>query len=399
MAMPWAGDAAGRLVRTLYLVAMALFVVTIVIGIINGLDLYEFDRNQLLTHVHSGTVGWLSLAIIGSAMWMSRTGNRTMALAFAILIPAYVLAFYSGNLPARAATGVALLLAMAWLFAWSWRWALADRSLPALAVTLGISSFFYGGVIGVLLQVQLATGASLFPDGADIIGAHAGTMTFAYLILAAMGFLEWRVRGTTGMPILGLVQVVALFGGGALLAVVSIFAPAQVQAIGGIYLLVELVAVVLFAIRILPAAIRANQSRGSASAYLAAGSLFVVVAMALYLYLVVSFLGDPTAPFESFFPILVASDHAAFIGVTTNVVLGLMFGLAADRSDARGVVTRVAFWVMNLGLATFLVGLATETAILKQVGAPSMGVALLVLLAVAAMRLRASDLSAAQPGG
>ncbi len=137
MAMASAADA-GRLVRTLFLVAMALFVVTIVIGIINGLDLYEFDRNQLLTHVHAGTVGWLSLAIIGSAMWMSRSGNRTMALAFAILIPAYVLAFYSGNLPARAATGVALLLAMAWLFIWSWRWALAERSLPALAVTLGI---------------------------------------------------------------------------------------------------------------------------------------------------------------------------------------------------------------------------------------------------------------------
>ncbi len=236
---------------------------------------------------------------------------------------------------------------------------------------------------------------SLFPEGADIIGAHAGTMTFAYLILAAMGFLEWRVRGTTGMPILGLVQVVALFGGGALLAAVSIFAPAQVQAIGGIYLLVELVAVVLFAIRILPSAARMNAATGPGTPLLAAGSLFVVVAMVLFMYMVVQFLSDPTAPFESFYPILVASDHAAFIGVTSNVLIGLMFALAADRSDSRGIVTQAAFWVMNLGLATFLVGLATETAILKQIGAPSMGVALLVLLAIAAMRLRASDLSAA----
>lgn len=394
MSMAQAGEL-GRQVRTLYLVAMALFVVTIVIGIVNGLDLYEFDRNQLLTHVHSGTVGWLSLAIIASAMWMRGSANLTMALAFSILIPAYVLAFYTGNLAARAATGVALLLAMAWLFIWSWRWAMSERSLPSLAVTLGITSFFYGGVIGVLFQVQLATGTTLFPEGADIVGAHAGTMTFAYLILAAMGFLEWRVRATTGMPILGLIQIVALFGGGALLAVVSIFAPGQVQAIGGMYLLVELVAVVLFVIRIVPSAARTNWLSDSAARYIGASSLFVVVAMALYIYLVVTFLADPTQPFENFFPILVASDHAAYIGVTTNVLIGLMFGLAADRADGRGIVTQAAFWVMNLGLVTFLVGLATETSILKQIGAPSMGIALLVLLVVATMRLRASNLAGA----
>ena len=45
---PWAGSA-----RNLYGVAMAVFLVTIVIGILNGADVVEFDRNQLLTHVHS----------------------------------------------------------------------------------------------------------------------------------------------------------------------------------------------------------------------------------------------------------------------------------------------------------------------------------------------------------
>ena len=51
-ATPWATVA-----RDLYLVAMALFVVGIVIGILNGADAVEFDRNQILTHVHAGTVG------------------------------------------------------------------------------------------------------------------------------------------------------------------------------------------------------------------------------------------------------------------------------------------------------------------------------------------------------
>ena len=46
-----------RTARDLYLVAAAVFIVTIAIGILNGADLVEFDRNALLTHVHSGTVG------------------------------------------------------------------------------------------------------------------------------------------------------------------------------------------------------------------------------------------------------------------------------------------------------------------------------------------------------
>jgi hypothetical protein len=58
---PWAVTA-----RDLYLVAIAVFLVTIVIGILNGADAIDFDRNAILTHVHSGTVGWLTLTIVAS---------------------------------------------------------------------------------------------------------------------------------------------------------------------------------------------------------------------------------------------------------------------------------------------------------------------------------------------
>jgi len=377
----------GRQLRMLFLVATALFVVTIVIGIINGLDLYEFDRNQLLTHVHSGTLGWLSLAVIAAAIWMTRSANRSLALAFAILIPIYVLAFYSGNLQARAITGTVLLVAMVWLFIWAWQRAMADRSLPTLAVALGITSFLYGGVIGVLLQVQLATGAAIFGADADVVGAHASTMVFSYLILVAMGVIEWRVKGTTDQPLLGIVQLLALFGGGLLVAAVILFAPDQLQAAGGFYLLLELIAVVLFAIRVLPAAVRSDRST-------AAASLWVVVAMGIFMYFVAAFI-TAADPAVLNFGIAVASDHAAFIGVMTNLLIGLMLALAADRADGTGMLHTFAFWVMNLGLLAFLGGLITDTAILKQIGAPSMGVALLVLLAIATAQLRASDLSAA----
>lgn len=384
------------LVRSLLYVAMALFLITVVIGILNGLDVYEFDRNQLLTHVHSGTLGWVTLSLVAASFWLFRSGDRRLAGAMAILVAAYVVAFYSGNLWFRATTGVALFVAIAWLLVWAWRGYAALGSLPALAVALGFTTFAYGAVIGVLLQVQMASGTSLFPGGGDVIGAHAGTMVFSYLVLVAMGIIEWRVRGTTGRPVAGLVQMAALFGGGLLLAVVQLFLPDQVQAIGGIYLLVELIAIVLFAVRVLPTAVRVDWIGASPARHLATSALFVIVAMVIYLYLVVSFLGDPTADFEAFIPILVASDHSTFVGVITNLVFALALALAADRRAIWPWADQVVYWLMNLGLVVFAVGLALEVAEVKRIGAPVMGIGILLGLAVITMRLRQSDLSGAE---
>jgi hypothetical protein len=46
---------------------MAVFLVTIAIGILKGLDVVELNRDQTLTHVHSGTIGWLKLTIVAAS--------------------------------------------------------------------------------------------------------------------------------------------------------------------------------------------------------------------------------------------------------------------------------------------------------------------------------------------
>lgn len=162
MSMSMAGASWQRQVRTLYLVGAALFVVTIAIGLLNGLDLVDFSpaemRPALLTHVHAGTVGWISLGLIGTAIWFFRSGDARLTMFLAVSVPIYIAAFYSGNLPARAITGVIILVAIVWLFVWVWREAMARRSLPALAIALGLTSFTYGAVIGVLLQVSSRRG-------------------------------------------------------------------------------------------------------------------------------------------------------------------------------------------------------------------------------------------------
>jgi hypothetical protein len=114
-----------------------VFVVTIVIGILNGLDVVEFNRDQLLTHVHSGTLGWLTLAIVAASAWLAGGIDRRLAYALAVLIPIYVLAFYLAIPWLRAAVGGVLLLAIVWLVVWAWQMARANPSLPRIGVALG----------------------------------------------------------------------------------------------------------------------------------------------------------------------------------------------------------------------------------------------------------------------
>ena len=372
--------------RDLYLVAMAVFVVNILIGILNGADVIEFDRNQILTHVHAGTVGWLTLTIVASTFLLFQAADRRLMLGLAILVPIYVLAFYTGNFGFRAIGGVALLIAIGWLLWWIWQTYLAgERSLPRLAVVLGLTTFGYGALIGVLIQISLAAKVTLLPG--DTVGAHAGAMTFGYLVLVAMGFIEWRLLGTRDQPRTGLVQIVALFLGGLIISVSLLVGAAQAG--GGIYLLTQLVAVILFVVRIWPRALRIDWIAAAPIRHFAISAIWVVVALALFMYLVFTFISsgaDPSDPNAPGIPlnVLIASDHMAYIGILTNVMLGLLTLLLLRASVRTGIIGQLIFWGVNLGLLVFVIGLIVDTAEIKRIGAPVMGIALLFALGVLA---------------
>jgi len=53
---------------------------------------------------------------------------------------------------------------------------------------------------------------------------------------------------------------------------------------------------------------------------------------------------------------------------------------------AAGAVSHVIFWGVNLGLVVFVIGLILDTAEIKRIGAPVMGITLLVALAILASR-------------
>jgi hypothetical protein len=382
--------------RDLFLVAMAVFVLNIAIGILNGADAVTFDRNQLLTHVHAGTVGWLTLAIVATSFLLFRAADRRLMLALAILVPVYVITFYTGSFPLRAIGGTLLLVAIAWLLVWIWRVYLAgERSLPRLAVVLGITSFAYGAVFGVLIQIAYALSITILPG--DAIGAHASAMTFGYLVLVSFGLIEWRVLGTRDLPRAGLVQVLALFLGGAVISV-GLLVGAE-QAAGGIYLLTQLVAVVLFAVRIWPRSLRVGWLDGNPVRHVGAASIWVVGSLILFMYVVFSFITAVPAPGEEpalAVGVLTASDHAVYIGVITNVMLALLGILVAAEVGRRTWVEHVVFWGVNLGLLVFVIGLIVESAEIKRIGAPVMGVTLLLALAILAMRAMSASLASAE---
>ncbi len=377
-----------RQARNLFLVAMAIFVVNIVIGILNGADAVEFDHNQILTHVHAGTVGWMTLTIVASAFLLFRAADPRLAMTLAVLVPVYVLAFYTGSFPFRALAGTALLVAIGWLLVWIWRQYLAgDRSLPRLSVVLGLTTFGYGAVIGTLLQLQGALGITILSG--DSVGAHAGAMTFGYLVLVAMGLIEWRILHTPDLPRGGLAQVLLLFIGGLVISLGLLVGAAQ--AAGGIYLLTQLVAVILFVSRVWPTSLRVTWLASDPIRHVGAASIWVVGALILFMYLVFKFItaADPSAPDAFPINVLVASDHAVYLGVITNIVVAL---LSAMVLAGRRLMNQVIFWGINLGLVVFVAGLIVDTADLKRIGAPVMGVTLLVALGLLAWRAWSSEL-------
>ncbi len=76
---PWANTSRG-----LFLVALAVFLLTVGIGVLNGLDAVEFSRDLLLTHVHSGTLGWITLGVAATACWVYGGMDRLLGWPFGV---------------------------------------------------------------------------------------------------------------------------------------------------------------------------------------------------------------------------------------------------------------------------------------------------------------------------
>lgn len=369
-------------VRNLFRAALVLFVITVVIGILNGIDVWEPPRNTLLTHVHAGTLGWITLAVFGGAIWMVGSPEDKSAVSlsnFSIAaVGIYVLAFWSVDLTTtsiqRPIGGTLAFLAMSWMFVWALRRVRGRQwDVARLGMILALAFLVLGAVLGVLLGLQLAEVEIVDPSNADqLYESHPGAMVAGFVILAGLALIEWLMPGRE-VPSMresksGVLQMLLLFFAGLIFVAGSLFdVDPLLQAAGALQLLGALVLIGRFRRSLAP-----SQWGGPpANQFVRTAVVGMIVSVGLVVYLIGQLSGG--AEFEEILPIALAFDHINFIMVVTNLIFAMMLMVSAV-SDT---VNRVVFWGVNIGVAGFAVGLITESASLKRVFTPILGLTLL----------------------
>jgi hypothetical protein len=367
-------------VRNLFRAAMVIFVITIVIGILNGTDLWEVPRNTLLTHVHSGTLGWITLSVFAAAILiLSGPGDRTGTMAnFAILaIAAYILAFWSVDLTdtvsiQRPIGGTLAFIAMVWVLIWAVR----TRSgkgydVAQFGIVLALLFLAFGAVLGVLLGLQLADVEVVAPENSErLAGGHPGAMVIGFVVLAGVALIEWLIQDRP--PRLaearwGVAQMVVIFLAG--LSVVLGFLldieplltlGVPLQIVGTIILLVR------HRSRLAP-----SQWSGSTAVMVRTAVIGLVAVVAFIAYLVPKFTSG--ADIAEFVHILLAMDHTNFLLVMTLLIFAMM-ARRSDLSESRAMAIYIGVVVGAVG---FVFGLVLDQALLKRIFTPILGVALL----------------------
>ncbi|HEY7565490.1 MAG TPA: hypothetical protein VIA81_11255 [Acidimicrobiia bacterium] len=377
-------------VRTLYRAALLIFVVTIVIGILNGLDVWEPEHNLLLTHVHAGTLGWITLAVVGAALAMF--GDRADAEVVAsarrvtwvtvVATLVYVAAFIAGTGIYRPIAGTLMLVAIVWALIWvGGRYRASRKTTFQTGIYLAMISLTIGAVLGVLLGLFIANGelpGMSTEMAGNLAGAHPPAMLIGYLVLAGVAITDWLLDGPAGR--LGGLVIWGLFLAGIVANVAFVF---NLEPLIQVFSVLEVVAIILYLIRMWPRVRPAAWSGGGGTNFARLSVVGLAVGIALLVYTVQLFVSGVIDPEAGVGPlgVLIAFDHSMFIGVMTNALF------AAVAASALSAASGLVMWGTNLGLVGFLIGLVTDSAVLKRISTPIMGAALLIGIVMYLVRL------------
>jgi hypothetical protein len=332
-----------------------------------GLGLIDFDnRNNFLTHLHSGVIGWITLSIFAANLWLyggtapRRADERWVSwtsLLLIVAVPLYVVAWWTGNLPFRAIAGAGVLLGIllfvAWLVAAALKIGYRELTTPRLGAVLGLVSLVVGSTIGVLLQIQFATKAEFMPETS--VGAHAETQITAYLVLVAMAIAYWRLHGDDRTA-RGTWMVWLFFVGGVLIAVALL--TNQVQA-SVMYIPLDIAAFVILLTVAWGRIVQPGWTAADSARHYAIAIPFAIVYLAVFVYLILGFALLQLWPTFEDIPanLIPASEHPLFVGAVTNTIFGLLLDLNRGRRSIWPWADHVVFWGMNLAVAAFTIAL------------------------------------------
>ena len=378
-------------VRLLFRSALGIFLITIVIGILNGIDVWDPTHEMLLTHVHAGTIGWITLSVIGVALLMfgeSATPTEAAAVsrmgtAIVGAVGLYVIAFATTTGLFRPIAGTLMLAVIVWAFVWvAGRWKTTPRTVPVLALFLSMISLVIGAILGVVLGLFIARGEVPGLDtetASNLGGAHPAAMLTGYLLLAGIAIAEWRLSDRPAMASdtkVGAGTAWALFVAGILFNLAFIL---DIEAFIQVASLLQVIAVVAFVSRMWPNLAPRTWRNAGVAVYAKLSVVYLIIGVALLVYVVQLFVSGELNPETGEGPVgvLIAFDHAMFLGVMTNALFaGLAIGVVFDSTQ------RFVVWGVNVGLAGFLVGLVGDITIMKRIFTPLMGLALIMAIVV-----------------
>jgi len=397
-------------IKLLLQAGLSVLIFTVVVGILNGLDVVDFDRKMLMAHVHAGTLGWITLGFLAACLWIFSQGRavagwraaapRWLGGVAAIAIAFYAYAFYTGDLDLRLAGGSLTLVAIAGFYLWmAAQMRGAPLSAPRLGMFAAATTLTIGAALGVMLGIWLKGGLGFLPN--SLFVTHPTTLVVGYLVLAGMALSEWRLDPPAAQKPAskgGWAQVALPFIGGLVLTAGAL---ANNEMIIGMYIPFQVIGVIIYLTRLAPKLRAVVWLASGPQRHYAISAVFLVANVGLITVLIVNFVsgayGDP--PDFGLIPswLIFAMDHAMFIGVLTNGLFGLVNEFTADPSTrfaAQGArrlwpwADHALFWGMNVGAVGFVVGLARKSAAIKQVFSPLMGAAILIAIVTYTLRLQ-----------
>lgn len=389
-------DTVWKQIRYLLLGSTSIFLITIFFGFVNALTVGDLPRWQVLIHLHSGSIGWITLSIIALAIWIFGAQNnlseqlvgRLQTFTWVILVAftGYVISF---GVAFSQQDGFFVLLPIFGIVAAGSIWSAAAftvrqfrhsavKTEAQLMVMSALLVASLGALMGLLLGLENALETEIIP-GADRIGSHAGVMD-GYLLLAASAMVGWFLGRNENVR----------FSRGALVQCLSfILAPLAVwlgiifsqEMLAGLSAPFVIIGVILFAVRNGRKVLNLNPLKSGPEGWFFFGAIWTVIWGILFAYVIVIFIREGIEGISPALGVLFA--HAAFVGTMTNLILGICSVRSQNAGQVFSWAEPAGLWLTNLGIVVFV---AVKFAADSRAGAFVMGIG--VLLGVGAMIAR-----------
>jgi hypothetical protein len=395
---------------------LIIFTLTALLGIANATQIFgPLDRDTLLAHLYSGAVGWITMSVIGIAIWMfAREEDDLFApvMLSALTMAAYVMAFWSGVFILQA---VFALAELAVLLYWWWfvytrvqaQGGVGGLEISKLSFVFGLTTLLVAS-LGVIVQLLFGTASSVLTEGSSLSG-HAAAVTGGYFVLVAAGFAEWQLTGSAKRTTLGLAQVYLLFVGALLLAASLILDAVVAQPMGPFVPVLATLLIVagtlILVFRVGQAAIAAPWMAKTGTRHIAIAVGFLALAAVLQAVVMQQLIAAQGDVSQVSTGLLHALDHAYFVGAMTNLIFGAILVTSSDGGSTLSKIPArprvwpwaddIIFWGLNVGAAALIAVLLAsgsgegKGAFIHPVSfvAPIMGLAALLGIATYLVRL------------